>query len=547
MKKLVIISGRTCSGKTGLSRRLAAEFGFHALKSSDMVAAEAVSRRADKSREGLQKLGDVLDLETDGGWLYTAVLKQINQNDNVENFVLDNVRTEKQLQFFRAEQSVDVIHVHLYAPTTELERRLARKLEVREVGPKKFAENDLMKVEADIIAFKNDADVRINSDRCDGDDTLVRTAARLGLYASPQIKCVDVIVGGQYGSEGKGNVAAYLSKEYDYLMRTGGPNAGHTVISRSGKYVYHLLPSGACDTDAKLLLGPGMTINVDKLLKEIDDCNVAPERLFIDPQAMVIEAVDIEAEGRIVKEIGSTGSGSGEAAARRITGRRSGNVRLVKDVPELKKFVGDGPIYRGSTRRCLERAYREGANVLFEGTQGSGLSIYHGEYPYVTSRNTNVAGCLAEAGISPSHVRRILLVVRSTPIRVANPDGIQGATSGPLKHEVDFEVVAKSAKIKEWAQVKEAEKTSTTNRYRRVGWFEWDQFRDACALNAPTDIVLTFSDYIDERNTRARRFEQLTEDTIKFVEEIERVARAPVSLINTRFAVAMDKTRTCVW
>lgn len=79
------------------------------------------------------------------------------------------------------------------------------------------------------------------------------------------------------------------------------------------------------------------------------------------------------------------------------------------------------------------------------------------------------------------------------------------------------------------------EKTSTTKRNRRVGWFEWDQFRQACALNAPTDIVLTFADYFDVENRTARRFEQLTQDTIKFIEELERVAHAPVSLINTRF------------
>ena len=81
-----------------------------------------------------------------------------------------------------------------------------------------------------------------------------------------------------------------------------------------------------------------------------------------------------------------------------------------------------------------------------------------------------------------------------------------------------------------------AEKTSTTKRKRRVGWFEWDQFRNACALNAPTDIVLTFADYLGAENKNARRFEQLNPDTIKFVEELERVSQAPVSLINTRFS-----------
>jgi adenylosuccinate synthase len=150
------------------------------------------------------------------------------------------------------------------------------------------------------------------------------------------------------------------------------------------------------------------------------------------------------------------------------------------------------------------------------------------------------------------------MVIRPTPIRVGNPDHEAGYiqklltsvlpksvyvareaddernSSGPLKHEVTFDEVARDARL-DAKEIKELEKTSTTKRDRRVGWFEWDQFRHACSLNAPTDIVLTFADYIDSRNQEARRFEQLTEDTIKFIEELERVAQAPVSLINTRF------------
>ena len=378
----------------------------------------------------------------------------------------------------------------------------------------------------------NDADVRINTGRSDGRDTLVRVAGRLGLYSPPHVRCVDVLVGGQYGSEGKGHVAAYLARDYDVLLRVGGPNAGHTVSSASGVYTYHHLPSGARDSDAKLLLGPGMTLKVDDLLREIAECGVKPERLFVDPQAMIIEPVDVECEKELVAKIASTGQGGGAAAARRILHRKPGAVRLARDIPELAAFVGAPPLYRGSTSTQLELAYREGQSILLEGTQGSGLSLYHGSYPYVTSRDTNVAGCLAEAGISPSRVRRILMVVRPTPIRVANPDA--GGTSGGLKHEVTFEEVAKSANL-DPTEIKTLEKTSTTKRDRRVGWFEWEQFRQACALNAPTDIVLTFADYFDAENRNARRFEQLTQGTIRFVEELERVAQAPVSLINTRF------------
>lgn len=126
------------------------------------------------------------------------------------------------------------------------------------------------------------------------------------------------------------------------------------------------------------------------------------------------------------------------------------------------------------------------------------------------------------------------MVVRPMPIRVGNLDGSSGHTSGRLKHATTFDAIAEDAGLEAQA-LNSAEKTSTTKRNRRVGWFEWDQFRKACALNAPTDIVLTFADYLKSTNSKARRFEQLDPDTIKFVEELERVSQAPVSLINTRF------------
>ena len=201
----------------------------------------------------------------------------------------------------------------------------------------------------------------------------------------------------------------------------------------------------------------------------------------------------------------------------------------------LRPYVGTPGNFHGSTSDRLEEAYRNGHSILLEGTQGSGLSIFHGDYPHVTSRDTNVAGCLAEAGISPSRIRKILMVIRPMPIRVGDPDGDKGHTSGTLKLSTTFDKIAEFAGL-EAEVLNAAEKTSTTRRNRRVGWFEWDQFRKACALNAPTDIVLTFADYLKSTNSKARRFEQLDPETIKFVEELERVSQAPVSLINTRFS-----------
>jgi adenylosuccinate synthase len=535
MRQIVLISGRTCTGKSGLGRRLCGEFGYHLVKTSEIIVAEAQKRGMKTDRLSLLALGEALDKETSHRWVIDAVEQAAKSLPASQPIVVDNVRTCAQLEPFRGDRIGAVIHAHLYAPKVDLERRYAKKAAERPGEPAiTYSQADLLKRDKDIEAFKKDADVRINTARTDGRDTLVRVAARLGLYSAPDVRCVDVLIGGQYGSEGKGHIAAYLAKDYDVLVRVGGPNAGHTVSSASGVFTYHQLPSGAKDTNAKLLLGPGMTIYVQGLLDEIKQCGVTAERLFIDPQAMIIEESDLAGEKEMVAKIASTGRGSGAAAARRIINRGNEGTRLARDIPELVPYVGTGVQYRGSTTTQLELAYRNGESILLEGTQGSGLSIFHGAYPHVTSRDTNVAGCLAEAGISPSRVRRILMVVRPQPIRVGNPDGDKGHTSGRLKIEVDFETVAKQAGL-DPQQVLGYEKTSTTKRPRRVGWFEWEQFRHACALNAPTDIVLTFADYLSASNQGARRFEQLDIDTIKFIEELERVAQAPVSLINTCF------------
>lgn len=507
MRRIVLLTGQPGTGKAKLAAELAREFEFRVVATSAAAPGQAPLVEPDVIDETLN------------------TCRRLPGNVPI---VVDSIHTPEQLRSFRQCRSLATMHVHLLARDEVL---LRRNDEVRDV---ELNSRELgMLSEATLDHFRREADVLIDTRRCDVADMLVQVAARLGWYSAPDRRCVDVIIGGQYGSEGKGHVAAYLAQTYDVLVRVGGPNAGHSVASASGVYVYHHLPSGSRDTDAQILLPPGMTINVTSLVEEVEECRIDDERLFIDPQAMIVEEGDLEKEKELVAKIASTGQGGGAAAARRILGRRPGKVKLARDIAVLAKYVGSAPHFRGSTTRQLELAYRKNYSILLEGTQGSGLSLYHGSYPYVTSRDTNVAGALAEAGISCTRVRRVLMVVRPTPIRVGNPE-TDGATSGPLKHEVSFEEVASEAGL-DPESVVHSERTSTTKRKRRVGWFDWEQFRRACALNAPTDIVLTFADYIDAENANARRFDQLSPRTIQFVEALERVAQAPVSLINTRF------------
>jgi adenylosuccinate synthase len=157
--------------------------------------------------------------------------------------------------------------------------------------------------------------------------------------------------------------------------------------------------------------------------------------------------------------------------------------------------------------------------------------VLHGHYPHVTSRDTTVAGTLAEAGIAPRRARKVVMVCRTYPIRVENPPG---GTSGYMSQEIDWETVA-SRSGQDADELKHNERGSVSGRLRRVAEFDWQLLRRSSHLNGATDIALTFVDYLDRRNQQARRFEQLRSDSIMFIEEIERVAGAPVSLISTRF------------
>jgi adenylosuccinate synthase len=185
----------------------------------------------------------------------------------------------------------------------------------------------------------------------------------------------------------------------------------------------------------------------------------------------------------------------------------------------------------GHAAEVLAEAYRSQHRIFLEGTQGTGLSVFHGSYPHVTSRDTTTAGCLAEAGIAWNRVRDVIMVCRTYPIRVMNPDE---GTSGPMKQELDWAEIARRSRIPA-GDLLEAERGSVSGTQRRVAEFDWELLRSAAEINGATEIALTFADYLDKDNQDARRYDQLHPATILFIEEIERVSGTPVTLICTRF------------
>ena len=302
-----------------------------------------------------------------------------------------------------------------------------------------------------------------------------------------------VLVGGQYGSEGKGAIAAHIANEYSVHVRVGSPNAGHTIYWNGEKHVMQSIPCGWINPNAKIVIGRGALLNMRQFMKElVHIMQYYPNfltRLYIDPEAGILsEKFHIQeggTEGEMHKRIGSTGEGVGPARVARIN----------RDPAEFKQFKDVAYDYgleiciRENTPKYIACWQDDGENILIEGTQGSGLSLLHSHWPYCTSIDTNAAGIISEVGLAPSRVTDVLMVVRTYPIRVAG-------NSGPMGEEISWaelnhRVIALSG------EAILPEKTTVTKKIRRFAEWNDELFEQSCLLNAPTQIALTFADYID--------------------------------------------------
>lgn len=293
---------------------------------------------------------------------------------------------------------------------------------------------------------------------------------------------ITVVVGGQFGSEGKGKTAAYLARteKTAAIIRVGGTNSGHTAVDRTGReWVFRQLPAALIDSDAVAVLPAGSLIDVDILLSEIDRFAITPEKVWIDPRASIITEEHKAAESGLIDSIGSTSSGTGASLIQRLQ-RDHSHVRA-GDHPALSRFI------RHELGDTLRRMLSNSERILIEGTQGFGLSIWHSDcYPFTTSRDTTAASFVAEAGLGPQDVDKTVMVLRTFPIRV-------GGNSGPLTLEIDWPTLAREAALPPNFQ----ELTTATRRTRRVARFDADIVRRAIAVNAPNMIVLNHMDYVD--------------------------------------------------
>lgn len=322
---------------------------------------------------------------------------------------------------------------------------------------------------------------------------------------------VVALVGAQYGSEGKGVVAYHLRDKFDIHVRVGGPNAGHTFRHEGRLWKMQQIPCGWTNPEATLVIGAGALIDLNILYKEIEKVERAGysvrNRILIDGNAHIIDPIHKEeeggVEGEIHQRIGSTGTGTGAARMARMS-RDAKRSRKFRDVYSAIESV--------DTVRLLNDWIVGGRSVLLEGTQGSGLSLIHGPWPYVTSHDSGVAQLLSDTGIAPDLLSKVVMVARLLPIRVAG-------NSGPLEEELTWEQVS------EMAGRPVTESTTVTKKTRRIGTFQPNHVADAIRRNGICDLVLTFLDYIHPEVEGLDKWHELSEPSRKYVEEIESLVK----------------------
>jgi len=317
-----------------------------------------------------------------------------------------------------------------------------------------------------------------------------------------------VVVGGFFGDEGKGKIISYLAlhDKPSIVVRGGaGPNAGHTIKDGDKTYKVRMLPSGFLNKDAKVMVGPGVVVNPDVLLKEVNDFGVEG-RAFLDFNCGIIEKShrDADSQGRLKEKIGSTGSGTGPANAERAMR----TLKLAKEIEQLKPYLIDVPLEVNS---ALDR----NENVLIEGTQGTHLSLWHGTYPFVTTKDVTASGICADVGIGPKKVDDVIVVFKAYLTRVG---------TGPMPGELSEE---------ETSQLGWEEFGTVTGRLRRAAEFDFELAKRAVMLSSANQISITKLDVRFPNCAGITSYNELEEDAKSFIKNIEEKLGVKVTLIGT--------------
>jgi adenylosuccinate synthase len=332
-----------------------------------------------------------------------------------------------------------------------------------------------------------------------------------------------VVVGTQWGDEGKGKVVDLLTARSDLVVRfQGGNNAGHTLVVEGKQFIFHIIPSGILYENKKCLIGNGLVVDPKVLLEEMDSLkaagiSVGPDRLSLSEKAHIImpyhKAVDLARETAKGKaKLGTTGRGIGpcyeDKAAR--TGVRAVDLMDPEILEEkiranlreknflLERFLGAEPLEAGPILDSylamgeklgpfitdvsveLDQALKNQKHILFEGAQGTHLDVDHGTYPFVTSSNPVAGSACAGAGIGPKQLHHVVGIVKAYTTRVG---------AGPFVTELEDETG-------DYIQERGKEFGATTGRRRRCGWLDLVVVRDSVRLNGLDSLAITKLDVL---------------------------------------------------
>ena len=329
-----------------------------------------------------------------------------------------------------------------------------------------------------------------------------------------------VVVDGFFGDGGKGKIVSYLVRADDATVcaRGGvGPNAGHTVVMDGVKYKLRMVPCGFVNSNTELLIGPGVVINPEVVIKEINELGIH-NKIGIDPQCAIIEQkhIDEDNQGYLKEKIGTTGTGTGPCNADRALRV----AKMARDIPELEEYIKDVPT-------IINEALDRGESVVIEGTQGTYISLYHGTYPYVTSNDVCASATCSDVGVGPTRIDEVILVCKAYVTRVG-----EGYLEGEISHE--------EAKERGWDEY-----GTVTGRQRRAAPFNYKLAKRAAMLNGATQLAITKMDIIYPECTGSSVYDSLGPDARSFIETIENEVGLPVTLIGTGPGVEEVIDRRC--
>lgn len=317
-----------------------------------------------------------------------------------------------------------------------------------------------------------------------------------------------VVVDGFFGDTGKGKIVSYLAVADDAAVcaRAGvGPNAGHTVVRGGRTYKLRMVPCAFVNPRTRLLIGPGVVVNPEIVLKEVRELGVE-DRFGLDPQCAVIEPghIELDRKGHLKNKIQTTGTGTGPCNA----DRAMRTAKMAREIPELRRYLADVPVE-------LNEALDGGGTVIIEGTQGTYISLFHGTYPYVTSKDVCASAACSDVGVGPTRVDEVVLVFKAYVTRVG---------TGELKGEITPE----EAKRRGWEEY-----GTVTGRQRRAAPFNFELARRAVMINGATQVAVTKLDVLYPECRGLTEFEGLSPEARGFISRIEDELSLPVALIGT--------------